>query len=58
MILTLSAPYVANVKNFSSIVDFFVAGATTLICNKIAKVTNKSIISDFSMPIDYIAKVI
>lgn len=51
MILTLSAPYVANVKNFSSIVAFLAAGATTLICNKIAKVTNKSIISDFSMPI-------
>lgn len=28
MILTLSAPYVANVKNFSSIVAFLAAGAT------------------------------
>lgn len=51
MILTLSAPYVVNFKNHSSIVAFLAAGATTLICNKLSKILNKPIISDFSMPI-------
>ncbi|MCZ0717376.1 DUF5058 family protein [Aerococcus kribbianus] len=51
MLATLSTPYAANINNVQSIVAFVTAGITVLILDKIAEVTEKSLISDFSLPV-------
>jgi hypothetical protein len=51
MLVTLSVPYVANVKNTNAILSFFVAGLAVLVCEKISKATKIKIINDFSLPI-------
>lgn len=51
MLITLSVPYVANVKNTNAMLSFFVAGIAVLVCEKISKATNIKIINEFSLPI-------
>lgn len=51
MLATLSAPYAADIGNTTGMVSYFVAGIAVVICDKIAKKTNKRLLSDFSLPI-------
>lgn len=51
MLSTLSVPYVANVKNVTSIISFAVAGFSVILLNKISKLTKVKVISEFSLPI-------
>jgi len=51
MLAVISAPYVFNTDNLEGIIAFVTAGVTVLICNKLAAVFDKKLLSDFAFTI-------
>lgn len=54
MISLMTAPYVVNTRNVTGIIAVISSGIAVLVCSKVAKVTNISAISEFSLPISMI----
>jgi len=51
MLAVISTPYVLNTDNLEGIIAFVTAGITVLICNKLAKIFDKKLLSDFAFTI-------
>lgn len=51
MLAVISGPYIFNTANLEGLIAFVSAGVTVLICDKLAKIYDKKLLSDFAFTI-------